>query len=81
MIENDLFSKILQPLLKKKSEIDAVSNILRSYIKNDFTVKINRSNITMQSISTIQKKEIFLHKDEIEQKLEEILGKKYIISF
>lgn len=81
MIENDLFSKILQPLLKKKSEIDTVSNVLRSYIKNNFTIKINRSSVTIQNISATQKKEIFLSREEIEQKLEEVLGKKYTVTF
>lgn len=81
MIEEGLFSKFLKPLIQKRSEKDALVNVLDSYIKVPYTLNVRGFEIKIQKISATQKKELFLYKDKIEKDLEDLLSKKYTISF
>lgn len=81
MIEDGFFSKILQPLVRRKSESDTITETLRFYIKKDFSIVINGVTIKINTPSATYKRELLLHKEEIEQKLEEVLSKKYKVLF
>lgn len=81
MIEEGLFSKFLKPLIQKRSEKDALVNVLDSYIKVPYTLNVRGFEIKIQKISATQKKELLLYKDKIEKDLEGLLSKKYNISF
>ena len=81
MIEEGLFSHFLKPLLKKKNEKESIAHVLRSYLKTDFDCKIKSLNIKIENISSTQKRELLLNKDQIETDLENTLLKKYRIHF
>lgn len=81
MIEEDLFSRFLRPLLQKKNEKDGLKKVLDVHIKTPYSFLVQGLNIQVQKISSTQKKELMLCKDEIEKDLEGLLSKKYTISF
>ncbi len=81
MIEEGLFSHFLKPLLQKKNEKDVLKKILDEYIKTPYFFITEGLCIRIQKISSPQKMELMLHKEEIEKKLEDLLSKKYTISF
>lgn len=81
MIEEGLFSHLLSPLLKKKNEKESIVCVLRSYIKTDFNCKIKSLQIKIENISSSQKREILLNKEQIENDLQSTLLKKYTIHF
>jgi hypothetical protein len=51
-------SKFLKPLTQKKSEKDALVNVLNSYIKVPYTFNVRGFEIKIQKISATQKKRI-----------------------
>ena len=81
MIEEGLFSKFLKPLIQKKNEKDILLKVLDQYIKSPYSLNIQGFEVKIQKISTIQKKELMLYKDQIEKDLQSLTSKKYTIFF
>jgi hypothetical protein len=81
MIEEGLFARFLKPLLNKKNEKDGIQSVLDMYIKTPHTFLVHGLQVRIQKVSTIQRREIMLHKEKIEKDLENILSKRYTISF
>lgn len=81
MIEEGLFSKFLKPLIQKKNEKDVLLKVLDRYIKSPYSLNIQGFEVKIQKITSIQKKELMLYKDQIEKDLEGLTSKKYTIFF
>lgn len=81
MIEEGLFLKFLKPLIQKKNEKDVLLKVLDRYIKSPYSLNIQGFEVKIQKITSIQKKELMLYKDQIEKDLEGLTSKKYTIFF
>lgn len=81
MIEEGLFARFLKPLLNKKNEKEGIKSVLDLYIKTPYTFASQGFQVRIQKISPIQKRELMLYKEQIEKDLENLLSKKYTITF
>lgn len=81
MIEEGLFSRFLKPLLQKKNEKDLILSVLNKSFQKKLDIEIRNQNIIIKKVSPIQKRELFLQKELIENDIEIALSKKYTISF
>lgn len=78
MLDNSLFSHLLQKISTSYTHKEKIQSILKECgIKNSFTVK--GTHIQLQDISSVQKRELFLKKESIEQKIQQEVGKKYVL--
>ncbi len=78
MLDTSLFSRFLQKIQVSQTQKEKIQALLHQYnIKNDFAVQEN--TIILRTVSMVQKRELFLKKESLEQVVYELLGKRYRI--
>lgn len=78
MLDTSLFSRFLQKIQVSQTQKEKIQVLFQqNNIKNDFDVQEN--SIILHTVSVVQKRELFLKKESIEQSVCELLGKKYSI--